>query len=202
MRVCLETDTGLFGDRCGFVWERFYKNDKFNKITDISKMYHTYDIFTICQHHITTTWLIVFVTFYLLGCLLLRLKLFTIPYTIKKQLKQLNENITYSVEREWNIKGSKEEWGIKSIGIRKKKTRLIADACEIEKELQDILENIQKIPAFMACPKFVIVFDELDKVSPETPNQGSVVCFQFHTVTAVGIQKTQDLRHRWKTQRK
>jgi hypothetical protein len=120
-------------------------------------------------------WLFIFFSFYLLGCLLLRLKFFKIPpYTIKRQLKQLNENITYSIEREFNVNGGNEKGSIKAgIGISKKKTRLIADAHEIEKELQDILENIQKIPALMARPEFVIVFDELDKVSPETPNQGS-----------------------------
>jgi hypothetical protein len=117
---------------------------------------------------INYAWLLIFFTFYLFGCLLLRLNFFTTHYTIKRQLKQLNENITYSVERESNANGANETGNIKiNIGVRKKRTRLIANAREIEKELQDIFENIQKIPAIMARPEFVIVFDELDKVNPE-----------------------------------
>jgi hypothetical protein len=114
-------------------------------------------------------WLIVFI-FYLLSQLLLRSKLFPTPthYTIKKQLKRLNESITYNIEREINMGGSTgnvSAWG------KKKTSRLIADEREIEKELQNILNNIQKIPMFMARPEFVIVFDELDKVSPELLNK-------------------------------
>jgi hypothetical protein len=37
---------------------------------------------------------------------------------------------------------------------------------EIEKELQDILNNMQQIPVIMCRPKVIIVFDELDKVEP------------------------------------
>ncbi|GAB6119244.1 hypothetical protein JCM30204_03920 [Dysgonomonas termitidis] len=113
-------------------------------------------------------WWFIFLIFYILGCLLLRLKFFTTPYTIKRQLKQLNENITYSTEREISARIGDVPQHKPHFSIRKKQTRIIADAREIEKELQDILENIQKIPAFMARPEFVIVFDELDKVSPET----------------------------------
>jgi hypothetical protein len=118
--------------------------------------------------------LLIFLIFFLLGKLLLRSKLFTTHYAIKKQLKLLNEAITYSVKHE--IGAGTSYNGILNIGInaKKKKSRLIADEREIEKELQDILANIHKIPAFMARPEFVIIFDELDKVSPELPNKEEV----------------------------
>ena len=74
--------------------------------------------------------------------MLLRLKLITTHYTIKRQLKRLNENITYSIEREFDVSaGSKADNLSANIGIKKKKTRLIADAREIERELQDILDR-------------------------------------------------------------
>lgn len=84
---------------------------------------------------------------------------------IGRQLKRLNSDITYSTEREnsVNLKGEREGIGI-GIGSRIKRTRNIADAREIEKELQDILDNIQQIPIFMCRPDIVIVFDELDKI--------------------------------------
>jgi hypothetical protein len=138
-----------------YFWE---KNE--DKIKDIKDNYN--------HAPINYAWWLIFFTFYLFGRLLLRLPFFTTHYTIKKQLKRLNENITYSVEREFNVNGGNEAGNIKAnIGVRKKTTRFIADAREIEKELQDILENIQRVPAFMARPEFVIVFDELDKVSSE-----------------------------------
>ena len=131
---------------------------------DVEKVKNNYN-----HAPINYAWWIIFFTFYLLGCLLLRLKLITTHYTIKRQLKRLNENITYSIEREFDVSaGSKADNLSANIGIKKKKTRLIADAREIERELQDILVNIQQIPVFMARPEFVIIFDELDKVSPET----------------------------------
>jgi hypothetical protein len=85
---------------------------------------------------------------------------------IKRQLKKLNSDITYSTERENSINISKEILHIGTIGTgtKTKKSRGVADAREIEMELQDILNNIQHIPRFMSRPNIVIVFDELDKV--------------------------------------
>jgi hypothetical protein len=110
----------------------------------------------------------IFFVFYLLGCGLLRLRCFSTHYTIHRKLKHLNENITYSVEREFSVGVGNSNDVKANYGFTKKQKRLIADAREIEKELQDILNAIQKIPVFMARPEFVIVFDELDKVTPET----------------------------------
>jgi hypothetical protein len=86
---------------------------------------------------------------------------------VKRKLKRLNIDITYSTERENSIKIKNEGIGI---GTRIKKMRSIADAREIEKELQDILNKVHQIPTFMCRPDFVIVFDELDKVEPDETN--------------------------------
>ena len=125
---------------------------------------------------INYAFLSIFFFFYLLGCGLLRLSCFTTHYTIRRKLKHLNENITYSVEREFNVGAGGNNSDVKAtFGFSKKKSRLIADAREIERELQDVLNAVQKVPAFMARPEFVIIFDELDKVNPEiqVPAQGS-----------------------------
>jgi len=84
---------------------------------------------------------------------------------IKWRLKKLNSNITHSTEREnsINIKGLNK---IPEIGTKTIKSRDIADAREIEKELQDILNDMKRIPLLMCRPNIVIVFDELDKVEP------------------------------------
>jgi hypothetical protein len=112
--------------------------------------------------------LLIVLIFYLFGKLLLRTKLFTTHYAIKKQFRQLNESITHNIESEV---GTRVSYSIINVGAKKKKSRLIADEREIEKELQDVLSNVKKIPMFMARPEFVIVFDELDKVSPEFLNK-------------------------------
>ncbi|MCL2282687.1 MAG: AAA family ATPase [Fibromonadales bacterium] len=86
---------------------------------------------------------------------------------IMRQLEKLNSDITYSTELEKSINIQKDTVGIEA---KTKKTRNIADAREMEKELQDILDNIQRIPIFMCRPDIVIVFDELDKVEPDDSN--------------------------------
>jgi len=84
---------------------------------------------------------------------------------IKRRLKKLNSDITHSSELEKSI-GINKEKNIPIIGVNTKKSRDVADAREIEKELQDILYDMQRIPVIMCRPKVVIVFDELDKVEP------------------------------------
>ncbi|MDR3246331.1 MAG: ATP-binding protein [Prevotellaceae bacterium] len=114
-----------------------------------------------------------------LVCILwwLTVKLFNITThrKIKQQLKDLNDAITYNIDREksGNIQVEKSFDWLQGSSYRLqesssvKKSRLIADEGEIEKELQDILDNIQNIPFVMCRPEFIIVFDELDKVEAE-----------------------------------
>jgi hypothetical protein len=83
---------------------------------------------------------------------------------IARRLKKLNSDITHSTEREYSISANAER-GL-GIGTRTKKSRNVADAREIEKELQDILDDMRRIPRIMCRPQVVIVFDELDKVEP------------------------------------
>jgi hypothetical protein len=108
-----------------------------------------------------------FFTMYLFCILIFRCSwithFFVTNRIIKQQLKKLNSDITYSTELENSVNIKSESIGI---GTKTKKSRGIADAREIEKELQDILKNVQRIPAFMCRPNIVIVFDELDKVEP------------------------------------
>ena len=84
---------------------------------------------------------------------------------ITQKLKKLNIDITHNTERENSINLNSGSAGA-GIGTRTKKSRNIADAREIEKELQDIFYDIQRIPVIMCRPNIVIVFDELDKVEP------------------------------------
>jgi len=95
------------------------------------------------------------------------MRFFVTHSIILRQLKKLNSDITHSTDRESSVRimGSQQSI-IPNIGTSIKKSRGVADAREIEKELQDIFENVKRIPLFMGRPKFVIVFDELDKVEP------------------------------------
>jgi hypothetical protein len=116
-------------------------------------------------------WCLIFIFTYLLSnSLLSKFGFFT--YTthrnIKKQLNELNDAITYSIEKEENYNLGIEKKGLNLFGgLKRKKIRAIADEREIEKWLQDILQNIQNIPTIMCRPDFVIVFDELDKIDPD-----------------------------------
>jgi len=92
---------------------------------------------------------------------------------IVQRLKDLNSDITYSTEREMstttenNASVGKYFGMSKRTGTKMKRSRGVADAREIERELQEIFQEVQRIPIFMGRPKFVIVFDELDKVEPD-----------------------------------
>jgi len=113
-------------------------------------------------------WLIFFLM-YLFSVLLFRstwiTHFFVTHQVIKRRLKRLNSDITHSTERENSITVSSGNVG-SVLGTRTKRSRDVADAREIEKELQDVLNDMQRIPIVMCRPRVVIVFDELDKVEP------------------------------------
>jgi hypothetical protein len=112
---------------------------------------------------------IVYFLIYLFSLFLFRrnwiLNFFCTHQLIMRRLKSLNSDITYSTDREKsvNIRGNIEGRN-GNIETKIKKSRNIADAREIEKELQEIINDMQRIPVIMCRPKIVIVFDELDKV--------------------------------------
>jgi len=110
-----------------------------------------------------------FLIMYLL-CILIFRSIWIMPFlvthrTIARRLKKLNNDITHSTERE-NMMGVNSGGVGTGIGIRTRKSRDVADAREIEKELLDVLSDMRRIPPFMCRPNVVIVFDELDKVEP------------------------------------
>jgi hypothetical protein len=110
-----------------------------------------------------------FLSMYLFCVLLFRCNFITHFFVthriIMKRLKKLNSDITHSTERENSINVNSGSSG-SGIVTKTKKSRNVADAKEIEKELQDILSDMQQIPIDRCRPKIVIVFDELDKVEP------------------------------------
>jgi len=110
-----------------------------------------------------------FILMYLFCVLLFRCNWITLFFVthriIMRRLKKLNSDITHSTERENSISVNNGNVG-SEIGTKIKKSRNVADSREIEKELQDILSDMQRIPFIMCRPNIVIVFDELDKVEP------------------------------------
>jgi hypothetical protein len=166
-----------------FFWEKGYATEGV-PMDEILRRKENYN-----HAPINYAWLLIFFSCYLLGYLLLKSRLFTTHYTIKRQLRLLNESITYNVEQE--IEANYERAG-GNAGIKKRRSRMIADEREIEKELQDILNNIRKIPSFMARPSFVIVFDELDKVTPEEHEVSSKEEHEKHKETMFASDSTRE----------
>jgi len=121
-------------------------------------------------HPINYLCILLFISMYLFCTLLFRFSWITYFFVthrvIIRRLKKLNSDITHSTERETSAGITNYNNGMIGPGImtKTKKTRNIADAREIEKELQDILNDMQQIPIIMSRPNIVIVFDELDKV--------------------------------------
>jgi len=122
--------------------------------------------------------------------------LFVTHGKIMKQLKRLNSDITHNTELEKTL-GVYSEKISSGIGIKAKKSRNVADAREIEKELQDIFYDIQRIPVIMCRPNIVIVFDELDKVEPGDPNsekENSQTKASLFSIGAARERQTEILR--------
>jgi hypothetical protein len=115
-------------------------------------------------------WLI-FACLFLLGRLICRISTIVTPRKVKRQLKNLNDNITYGMEldRGQYIGISKGFFNVS--GVRNvRKSRGIADEGEIEMELQAIFTAMQQIPLIMCRPEWIIVFDELDKLEQKNIN--------------------------------
>jgi hypothetical protein len=122
---------------------------------------------------------------------------FTTHRIIMRRLKRLNSDITYSTDKEKNINMPNNSIIGLLFGASTKKSRGIADAREIEKELQDIFENFKRIPVLMGRPNFVVVFDELDKVEPVEnvqENKSPESKAAFFSIDAARERQTQILK--------
>ena len=130
--------------------------------------------------HAPYAFIIIFLLAYFLIKLLLRSKFFPISTHRKvlRQLEDLNMAITYNIE---STQGNNVSYEGKEFKIghnrAKRYSRLVADEREIEKELIDILNNIQDIPMIMRSPDFVFVFDELDKVQSESEQKNKTTLY-------------------------
>lgn len=120
--------------------------------------------------------IICFVLIYLCIRKLLRITFLFIPgikqyVWIRKQLNTLNDRIHTVIDEETPplAEGSQGFINI-TFGKRRKKNYPIAEVREIESELIDILSHFDRIINAYTL-KFVIVFDELDKIDPEMSNK-------------------------------
>ena len=94
---------------------------------------------------------------------------------ILKRLRHLNENIAAQI-----VHDQGKGLGVPSTGSfnqvlnifsRRTRTYPIAGVREIENELIDILEEIDRIPSITTKPEFIFIFDELDKIEAQyNPN--------------------------------
>jgi Cdc6-like AAA superfamily ATPase len=108
---------------------------------------------------------------YVLGVLLFRstwiTSFFVTHQAIMERLNKLNRDITHSTEQENSIHVKSNIYSyVSEVGTKTKQTRNVADAREIEKELQNILDDMRRIWRIICRPQIIIVFDELDKVEP------------------------------------
>ncbi len=92
-------------------------------------------------------------------------------FHILRRLRFLNENIAAQIVQEQSkslgISGGTGFRQILNIFNRRSKTYPIAGVREIENELIDILNDIDKIPSISGRPEFIFVFDELDKIEAQ-----------------------------------
>lgn len=84
-----------------------------------------------------------------------------------KAMQHLNDRIESTVNEDKGPNGvvATSIFGF-NLDRSRKKVYAIASIREIELELIKILENVSEIP--LLAPRFIIIFDELDKIDPET----------------------------------
>ena len=102
-----------------------------------------------------------------------RLGLVNHSYVLKR-LRLLNENISAQIVHEKGQGMDLKTGGFSQVFnffSRKSRTYPIAGVREIENELIDILNDIDRIPSISSRPEFIFIFDELDKIEAQfNPN--------------------------------
>ncbi|MBF0344932.1 MAG: hypothetical protein HQL06_11965 [Nitrospirae bacterium] len=126
--------------------------------------------FTLIPRHLDYLFFLYFVLLWFLLNFLSRYKLFGIAShrAVRRSMMELNDSINASVTKD---SGTDASVG-KHIGLFfklfSKQSKLFprADAREIEKQLIDVLNEIERIPKLIRRPEFIFIFDELDKIEP------------------------------------
>lgn len=89
---------------------------------------------------------------------------------VLRRLKNLNDNIAAQIVHDQGQSTTFPGVGLKqvfNVFNRKTRTYPIAGVREIENELIDILDEIDRIPAISTRPEFIFIFDELDKIEAQ-----------------------------------
>ncbi|MBF0591550.1 MAG: hypothetical protein HQL02_05620 [Nitrospirae bacterium] len=125
---------------------------------------------SIFPERIDYVFIVCFVMIWYLRGLPFRYKLFGMRTfgTVRRNITELNDSINAQVTRESGAEASiiKEKFPLLRIFDRRSKAYPRADAREIEKQLIDVLNEIDKIPKLIGRPQFIFIFDELDKIEP------------------------------------
>ncbi|MBF0336319.1 MAG: hypothetical protein HQL05_00670 [Nitrospirae bacterium] len=112
-----------------------------------------------------------FILLWFLGTVIFRYKLFGFSTfgSVRKNITELNDSINAQVTRESGAEAAVGKYRASFFRMFGKQNKMYprADAREIEKQLIDILNEIDAIPRLIKRPQFIFVFDELDKIEPQ-----------------------------------
>lgn len=137
--------------------------------------------------------LLFLIVFFTLANIILRSRLFGVSHKkVLKELKYLIEDIDASVTDE---KGGNANIGKFSFFKKRSRTYSVTTAREIETRLIHILALSEEIPAYRMRPKFVFVFDELDKIEPHieyTPDEKENNNSSLDSYYSEGTKKRQE----------
>ncbi len=144
----------------------FYKNTvKFN------------NNFMLIPGHIDYLVIFYFLLFYMSAGFVFRYRLFGIITNggILKKLKYLNDLIDAEVisDDSRNINAATSSYFRVGLFSKKQKNYPRADIREIEKQLIEILNDMDSLPFFLRRPEFIFIFDELDKIEPRKSSKNN-----------------------------
>ncbi|KJU83893.1 conserved hypothetical protein, membrane [Candidatus Magnetobacterium bavaricum] len=89
--------------------------------------------------------------------------------SVRRNIADLTDSINATVTRESGVEASVGRYMASMFKLSGKQNKVYprADAREIEKQLIDVLDEIDKIPKLIKRPQFIFIFDELDKIEPQ-----------------------------------
>lgn len=91
------------------------------------------------------------------------------PYgVLKRKIRKLNEMVDYEITDEAGGNAGITSSFLFNIFRKKQRRQPRADIREIEKNLISILEDFDKYSRFSMKPEFIFIFDELDKIEPNS----------------------------------
>ncbi|MBF0345834.1 MAG: ATP-binding protein, partial [Nitrospirae bacterium] len=142
-----------------------------NKIKQLILGNFIHTRYSFIPRHVDYLFIAYFVLLWFIGSLIFRYKPlgFRTYESVRKDIADLSDSLNATVTKEGLTEAMVGKYRASFFRVSGKQTKVYprADAREIEKQLIDVLDEIDKILKLIKRPQFIFIFDELDKIEPQ-----------------------------------